>query len=115
MPWQPIDLNAEDRHAPEFRGDPADLFDAAAELLALLTPPRWHQQAACRGEPTSTFFPGRGHTAAKARTICAGCPVQPECLADAMADPHRDGTWGGTTMREREAIRRAARTPEAAA
>lgn len=85
--------------------------------------PRWQDQANCIGADQQLFFPerppGRSHGAANtlitaqikaAKTICAGCCVTAECLAYALAFPAADqfGIWGGTTPKEREALRRAA-------
>ncbi len=72
--------------------------------------PRWHELAACDGlDPTgSVFFPARGHSAAPAKAICAGCPVVGECLAWALE--HEDyGVYGGLTAPERDEIRRVRR------
>jgi hypothetical protein len=53
--------------------------------------PAWMKRGACRGEDPAMFFPTRGVSAAamaKARAICAGCPVRAECLAYASATAH---------------------------
>jgi hypothetical protein len=58
--------------------------------------------------PLAMFYPdpplhsGIGLDAAK---LCFQCPVQAECLAWALA---RDewGTWGGTSQRDRNALRK---------
>jgi WhiB family transcriptional regulator, redox-sensing transcriptional regulator len=58
----------------------------------------WMARAACRKEPTETFFtdhPGR------ALAICEACPSRRPCLEYAMQDPNIVGTWGGTTTGER--------------
>lgn len=72
----------------------------------------WREHAACAGEDTSLFFPWdgeRGHAAerreAKAKEICSGCTVRPECLA--WAEDHRErGLWGGLTEDERASERK---------
>lgn len=42
-----------------------------------------------------------------AKSICARCPVKPECLVYGMSGEHGAwGVWGGTTPNERRKIRR---------
>jgi WhiB family redox-sensing transcriptional regulator len=67
--------------------------------------PEWMERAQCRGEDRALFFPSLGANAAKARAICSICPVRPECLAYALADPESAGVWGGLTDRERRKLR----------
>ncbi|HEY1324318.1 MAG TPA: WhiB family transcriptional regulator [Streptosporangiaceae bacterium] len=43
---------------------------------------------------------------AKAKAVCAGCPVREACLAYAMAAGEPYGIWGGLTEDERRALRR---------
>ncbi len=114
MRWRPVDLRT-NAHEPRCAGDPADIVDAAAELLeALLKRPAWHAQAACRGQGHERWFPTRGNPATDAKAICAGCPVQEPCLAAAMAEPLTVGIWGGTTGKERRRMHqgRPAATPK---
>lgn len=75
-------------------------------LDELVRRPIWHRQAACRGRGTAAFFPSPGDSLAAARAICASCPVQPECLAMAVADAGLQGFWGGSSERDRRLIRR---------
>ena len=67
--------------------------------------PAWQEQAACRGASPATFFPsgGRGSTA-RAKQICAGCPVVEECLAFAVEHRIIDGVFGGLDVRQRRAV-----------
>jgi len=70
----------------------------------------WHDRAACDGrDPSGTiFFPERGQSAARAKAICAGCPVVGECLEWALQN-HREaefGILGGMGERERRAERK---------
>ena len=66
----------------------------------------WLTQAACKGKPTSWWFPGKGDGAA-AREICRTCPVQAECLTYALEDePYPEGIFGGTDEKERREIRK---------
>ena len=75
----------------------------------------WRDQAACKGMDPGLFFPerGSGQVAIEAvLAVCEGCPSKGPCLAYAMGhgefeDP--SGLWGGTTGRQRRAMRRARR------
>jgi WhiB family transcriptional regulator, redox-sensing transcriptional regulator len=67
--------------------------------------PEWMEKAACRGEPSSLFFPPSGVVSKRARSICSSCEVQVQCLAYAMATPDLVGTWGGTSQRARKSLR----------
>lgn len=66
----------------------------------------WWQAAACRSAdpdiffPVSTHGPGR-HDIARAKEVCAGCPVRRQCLQFALATHQVHGVWGGTTEEER--------------
>jgi WhiB family redox-sensing transcriptional regulator len=82
--------------------------DGPLGLEELIHRPIWQALAACRGEPTSTFFPERGGSMARARELCASCPVMGQCLSYADADEDLDGYWGGTSGRERARLRRTA-------
>lgn len=56
------------------------------------------------------FFAESAHRQADAKAVCAGCPVRAECLEWAMTqEPGMPGVWGGTTKRERRAMRAAER------
>jgi WhiB family transcriptional regulator, redox-sensing transcriptional regulator len=73
----------------------------------------WRDRVACRGADPELFFPqaddGTGRAAvAKAKAICAGCPVADQCLQFALASPEKHGTWGGLSERERHGMRPAA-------
>ena len=37
----------------------------------------------------------------RAKTVCASCPVQTQCLEYAVASDERYGVWGGLTHDER--------------
>ena len=59
----------------------------------------WARKAACKGskvhypEPYPTWV--RKEQTAKAKAICAECPVTGPCLAHAIANNENDGVWGG--------------------
>lgn len=58
----------------------------------------WQTHAACVSADTAKFF-SRQPDAAK--SICARCPVRPECLHDALDTDASTGIWGGLTYAER--------------
>lgn len=68
----------------------------------------WRPRAACRGVPHEVFYPepplsaGIGLLAAK---LCFQCPVQQECLIEALTN-NEWGTWGGTSQRDRTALKK---------
>lgn len=65
----------------------------------------WATLAACKeADPEKLFVKGKAQH--RAKLICRGCPVQTECLADALDYELEFGIWGGMTERERRALRR---------
>ncbi len=74
-----------------------------------LTVTPWREAAACL-EVTDevSFFPDAENLAAiaRAKAVCASCPVAWECLTWAITTNQSEGVWGGHTPRERRAIRR---------
>jgi WhiB family redox-sensing transcriptional regulator len=86
------------------------MIPGAAELPTLpflVDRPEWMRRGACRGVDQSVFFPPRGVGGTAAKAICAECSVRGDCLAFAMDDDALLGTWGGTSSKERQAMRRA--------
>ena len=77
------------------------------DLADLIQRPEWFSQAGCRGADLAPYFPSRGASAEHARAVCHTCMVRRECLDYALADPDLVGVWGGTSARERAAMRRA--------
>jgi WhiB family transcriptional regulator, redox-sensing transcriptional regulator len=72
----------------------------------------WRLRAACREADGADFFPADGERSlerdlreARAKAICARCPVIRECAAYAIAAGERYGVWGGLSERERLALR----------
>lgn len=66
----------------------------------------WQFSASCTPDLTDLFFSELGSKVAKAKAICAECPVQAKCLAFAL-DPANEisaGTFGGTTQDERKIL-----------
>jgi len=65
----------------------------------------WTTRAACRdGAPDSLFVQGAAQN--RAKSVCLGCPVRTECLADSLDNRVEFGVWGGMTERERRALLR---------
>ena len=66
---------------------------------------QWTTRALCRRiDPDTLFVPGAAQNQVK--TICQGCPVRTECLADALDNRVEFGVWGGMTERERRSLLR---------
>ena len=70
----------------------------------------WMSRGACQHEDPELFFPIASEGPALERVnaaigICLRCPVRSECLSFGLTAT-REGIWGGTTQRERRAIRR---------
>lgn len=70
----------------------------------------WMRDALCRDLTTEQkdrwFFPDRGAPTGPAKTICSECTVKAECLEYALSEGMKHGIWGGTSERERRAIRK---------
>ena len=74
-----------------------------------LTVTPWREAASCLDVPEDvTFFPDKEDVGAiaKAKAICATCPVADECLSWAIDTNQAEGVWGGHTAKERRAFRR---------
>lgn len=68
----------------------------------------WRARAACKDADPELFFPPPSDAekaARRAKAICAGCPVRPECLAEALGNRIEFGVWGGLTEDERKSER----------
>jgi WhiB family redox-sensing transcriptional regulator len=72
----------------------------------------WQRRGACRTLDSSMFFPADGEDGARrkwrearAKAICAGCPVRPACLEHSLRVQEPDGIWGGLTATERLQLR----------
>jgi WhiB family redox-sensing transcriptional regulator len=72
----------------------------------------WQVRAACRGPETWLFFPPahperkdeREEREARAKAICARCPVRADCLDFAVRTREPYGIWGGLTELERQQL-----------
>lgn len=74
----------------------------------------WQRNAACRGQPSSAFFPPTGERGRarelrefRAKLLCVGCPVLEQCRSHALDAAEPYGIWGGLTAAERRELRSA--------
>ncbi|MET9127007.1 WhiB family transcriptional regulator [Streptomyces sp. NPDC004528] len=65
----------------------------------------WREHAACGSSDADGLFADSARQR-QAKTVCAGCPVRVECLAEALDDRVEFGVWGGMTERDRRALLR---------
>jgi WhiB family redox-sensing transcriptional regulator len=84
-----------------------NICDLAAELGIDTGEMRWMDYARCAETDSEIFFPEKGDSTKPAKKVCRWCDVREECLAYAIAHPSicRHGIWGGTSERERHAMR----------
>jgi WhiB family redox-sensing transcriptional regulator len=80
----------------------------------------WRSSAACLSADPDLFFPISStgpaeRQIARAKVICAGCPVRIQCLDFALTHDQTHGIWGGTTPEDRQRDRRRRRRRAAAA
>jgi WhiB family redox-sensing transcriptional regulator len=74
----------------------------------------WQFEGACRGEDSSLFFAPnyferreeKARREAKAKAICARCPVREPCLEFALRIREPHGVWGGLNEVERRQLLR---------
>ena len=77
-------------------------------------PDGWQLAAACRGEDAAAYFAPnyfekrseKDAREARAKRICARCPVREPCLAYALRIREPHGVWGGLNEMERRAVLR---------
>lgn len=62
----------------------------------------WRHRAACSGRELFV----QGVEQHQVKRICRHCPVQRECLAEALDERIEFGVWGGMTERERRSVLR---------
>jgi WhiB family redox-sensing transcriptional regulator len=70
----------------------------------------WWELAACQAADPELFFPvsaaGPAVTqSARAKAVCASCPVRQHCLDFALSTRQSHGVWGGMDEQERRAFR----------
>lgn len=66
----------------------------------------WQDFANCKGADPDLFFPERGASTRRAKTICRECSVEAECLEFAIVSSEKFGIWGAMSERERRKIRK---------
>ncbi len=68
----------------------------------------WRDAAACANRDDVDFFPtpDDSEEIARAKALCATCPVADECLDFALETNQSDGIWGGLLPVERAALLR---------
>lgn len=64
----------------------------------------WQDAAACKGVDIDIFFSLDEHDQRQALELCKACPVQQECLRDAITHGEMYGIWGGMRESERRGI-----------
>jgi WhiB family redox-sensing transcriptional regulator len=72
----------------------------------------WQAKGACRGPHTALFFPpshferkdDKEFREARAKSICATCPVKRPCLDYALRIREPHGIWGGLNEVERREL-----------
>ena len=83
---------------------------AAVAHLELTPTTEWQQRGLCRANDSEIFVPPthfehkpeREAREAKAKAVCAGCPVRVDCLSWALAVREPYGVWGGASEGERK-------------
>jgi WhiB family transcriptional regulator, redox-sensing transcriptional regulator len=70
----------------------------------------WMSRAGCKDVNPELFFPLGSSDApdwqiARAKRVCASCPVRVHCLAYSVETGQKYGIWGGLTELERRRIR----------
>lgn len=75
-----------------------------------MTSKHWRESALCAQTNPEMFFPASGYPGLpdmkSAKSVCARCPVRPECLHEAMETNMEHGIWGGMTRFERVKLKR---------
>lgn len=114
-----------DLHGSSSRGRPSGDWRHSQAVRAYLDapvtkPPRippghpaedwtWIVHGLCSQVDLDLMFPEQSHSNVDAKSVCARCPVQPQCLAYALK--HREacyGVWGGLSRAERRTYGRTA-------
>lgn len=72
--------------------------------MSLAEASEWTLLARCR-DMADALFP-EGKEQKRVRSLCMGCPVRSECLAEALDNRIEWGVWGGMTERERRQLLR---------
>ncbi|HZT66668.1 MAG TPA: WhiB family transcriptional regulator [Acidimicrobiales bacterium] len=81
-------------------------------MIAQRAEEMWQLRGACRGPQAEVFFPPsyferkdeRTEREARAKSICATCPVRKPCLEYALRIREPHGIWGGLNELERKSL-----------
>ena len=84
----------------------SDTFESISYRDESGLPSDWAKEANCRGLDPNLFHAARGESTKEALAVCAGCIVVEQCLHFAISNSIKVGVWGGTTERQRRAMRR---------
>jgi WhiB family redox-sensing transcriptional regulator len=68
--------------------------------------PEWYADALCAQADPEAWFPEKGGSLREAKAVCLRCPVQAECVDQALSTGERYGLWGGLSERQRRKILR---------
>jgi WhiB family redox-sensing transcriptional regulator len=113
-----IALRAAEHYAAKYRQQVRDELAAAQIDWPVPASPvqgvtHWSGKAACRGHWDLFFAPdgpepqeAKEVREAKAKSLCAACPVRAQCRAEAKSGPGRFGTWAGLSEDDRERARK---------
>lgn len=87
---------------------PTLLTKTKSPLTPIFSAWEWQEQGSCRGLPSEIFFhpefergSAKVEREARAKAICASCPVLDMCRNHALAVQEPYGVWGGLTEDER--------------
>jgi len=69
-----------------------------------MTSLQWMDDGLCRETDPDLFQPDNYSQSQQARKVCEACPVKDPCLEHAVRTK-ADGIWGGTTRKERQAMK----------
>lgn len=72
--------------------------------MSLAEVSEWTVHAKCRDTADALFPDGKDQK--RVKTLCMGCPVRSQCLAEALDNRIEWGVWGGMTERERRHLLR---------
>lgn len=88
--------------------------DSLWELLGLGSPDevRWMRFGLCMETDPDAFYPEKGESTRRAKSMCVMCPVRIECRDYAVARNERFGVWGGLSEQERRPLVRERRAEE---
>ena len=82
---------------------PSQKEQALIQWLDATNLPEVFKDANCKGANPRLFDSHHPARVSAAKKICAACPIQDMCRNWALAT-EQEGTWGGLTLQEREAL-----------